>query len=106
MNFEKKKKDFKLSAQIVEQFERLAPSGKQTAIVEQLISQWVMERQREERSQHIRSAYERSGAQSGRTSRSTDGKRKASAAKSTSSKSGKARSNSSKSTASKKRRQA
>ena len=60
MNFEKKKKDFKLSAEIVEQFERLAPSGKQTAIVEQLIGQWVMERQREERAQNIRRAYERS----------------------------------------------
>jgi len=57
MHYKKKKKDFKLSEQIVAEFERLAPSGKQTAIVEQLISDWVKERKREACAEKVKSAY-------------------------------------------------
>jgi len=53
----KKKKDFKLSEEIVVEFERLAPSGKQTAIVEQLIADWVAEQQQLEQKEAVRGAY-------------------------------------------------
>ncbi len=57
----KRKKDFKLSERLVREFERLAPSGKQTAIVERLISAWVVEQK--ERIQHaeMRRAYAKEG---------------------------------------------
>ena len=57
MEYRKKKKDFKLSERIVTEFERLAPSGKQTAIVEQLISDWVKERKKEACAEQVRGAY-------------------------------------------------
>lgn len=54
-----KKKDFKLSESLVGEFEQLAPSGKQTAIVEQLISEWVSREKAKRRDIEIRQAYGR-----------------------------------------------
>ena len=53
----KRKKDFKLSEELVVEFERLAPSGKQTAIVEELISQWVSEQKRQVTASAVERAY-------------------------------------------------
>jgi len=55
----KKKKDFKLSEEIVLEFERLAPGGKQTAIVEDLIAGWIREQKRKERTASAIRAYEK-----------------------------------------------
>lgn len=55
----KKKKDFKLSEEIVVEFERLAPSGKQTAIVEELIAGWIRDQKKSERAEKMRLVYER-----------------------------------------------
>lgn len=55
----KRKKDFKLREDIVCEFEKYAPSGKQTAIVERLISNWVLEQKRKEQNLKIRKAYEK-----------------------------------------------
>ncbi len=56
---QKKKKDFKLSTKIVTEFEKLAPSGKQTAIVESLIGDWIAAQRRRDVSQQIALAYSR-----------------------------------------------
>ena len=53
----KRKKDFKLSEELVIEFESLAPSGKQTAIVEELISQWVVEQKRKVTASAVERAY-------------------------------------------------
>ena len=58
----KRKKDFKLSEEIVREFELYAPSGKQTAIVETLIAEWITAQKRQERAADIRRAYEREGS--------------------------------------------
>ena len=55
----KRKKDFKIREDIVSDFERLAPSGKQTAIVEQLIAEWVANEKRKVGEEDMRKAYER-----------------------------------------------
>lgn len=55
----KKKKDFKLREDIVREFEAYAPSGKQTAIVEQLIVEWIKEQKRRECTAAVRRAYDR-----------------------------------------------
>ena len=55
----KKKKDFKLREDIVLEFERLAPSGKQTAIIESLMSEWVVEQKRKERVERLKKSYQR-----------------------------------------------
>lgn len=55
----KKKKDFKLREEIVVEFERYAPRGKQTAIVEELIKGWITEQKQRERAEAMRRAYER-----------------------------------------------
>ena len=55
----KKKKDFKLNEQLVLEFEKYAPSGKQTVIVESLIREWVLEQRRIEQEISMRKAYER-----------------------------------------------
>ena len=55
----KRKKDFKLREDIVAEFERYAPSGKQTAIVEQLLAQWVQEQKRRECQLAVEKAYSR-----------------------------------------------
>lgn len=58
-NISKKKKDFKLREDIVIEFEKYAPSGKQTAIVEQLIADWVLKQKHAEQQVKIRKAYEK-----------------------------------------------
>ena len=58
----KRKKDFKLREDIVREFEHYAPSGKQTAIVEQLISEWVLEQKRRECHEAVQKAYGRDGS--------------------------------------------
>ena len=55
----KRKKDFKLREDIVREFERYAPSGKQTAIVEQLLAEWVTEQKRKECHLAVQRAYGR-----------------------------------------------
>ncbi len=55
----KKKKDFKLREEIVLEFERFAPSRKQTEIVEQLLQQWIEEKKNAESQAAIQRAYER-----------------------------------------------
>ena len=55
----KKKKDFKIRENLVIEFERLAPSGKQTTIIENLIAGWIAEQRREVTKSQIRKAYER-----------------------------------------------
>lgn len=56
---QKKKKDFKLREDIVVEFERLAPGGKQTAIVEELIAGWVNDQKKKERASAVEKAYSR-----------------------------------------------
>jgi hypothetical protein len=58
----RKKKDFKLRVEIAEAFERLAPDGRQTAIVEELILNWVKEQRQRRVEDEMRSAYEREEA--------------------------------------------
>jgi len=58
-NTVKKKKDFKLREDIVREFEYYAPSGKQTAIVERLIEEWVSKQQAKVRDSEMRKAYGR-----------------------------------------------
>lgn len=58
----RKKKDFKLRESIVLEFERRAPSGKQTAIVEELLVRWVNEQRLNEQEQGIRRAYQKEKA--------------------------------------------
>lgn len=55
----KRKKDFKLSENVVVEFERYAPSGQQTSIVETLMVGWIEEQRRRERAEEVRRAYER-----------------------------------------------
>jgi len=55
----KKKKDFKLREDIVIEFEKLAPSGKQTLIVENLIGQWVANQKRQKTLQQVQTAYQK-----------------------------------------------
>ena len=54
---EKKKKDFKLPKELVVEFEKYAPSGKQTAIVEQLIADWVTKQKFEADKKAMARAY-------------------------------------------------
>lgn len=53
----KRKKDFRLREDIVQQFEQLAPGGKQTAIVESLICGWIMAQKRASTEERIRDSY-------------------------------------------------
>jgi len=55
----KKKKDFKLSTQIVTEFEKFAPSRKQTSIVEELIGNWVYQQKKKEQAASLRKTYEK-----------------------------------------------
>ncbi len=55
----KRKKDFKLREEIVVEFERYAPRGKQTAIVEGLIKDWIEQQKQQECADAMRKAYER-----------------------------------------------
>lgn len=55
----KRKKDFKLREDIVREFEHYAPSGKQTAIVEQLLTEWVLAQKRKECHRAVEKAYGR-----------------------------------------------
>lgn len=55
---QKKKKDFKIREDIVTEFENLAPSGKQTAIVETLISNWISEQKKKQRVVEIKLGYQ------------------------------------------------
>jgi hypothetical protein len=55
----KRKKDFKLREDIVAEFERYAPSGKQTAIVEHLIASWVLAQKLNTQRQEMRRVYDR-----------------------------------------------
>lgn len=58
----RKKKDFKLRESVVLEFERRAPNGKQTAIVEELLVRWVNEQRFSEQEKGIRRAYEKERA--------------------------------------------
>ena len=55
----KRKKDFKLKEELVVEFEQYAPSGKQTAIVEMLIADWVEKQKQARQQESIRKAYDR-----------------------------------------------
>jgi hypothetical protein len=55
---QKKKKDFKIREDIVSEFESLAPSGKQTAIVETLISNWISEQKKKQIAVEIKLGYQ------------------------------------------------
>jgi hypothetical protein len=59
MNLKKKKKDFKIRLDIITEFEKMAPSGKQTTIVEQLIARWIAEQKTIQLKEKTRRAYER-----------------------------------------------
>lgn len=59
MKVPRRKKDFKLREEIVLEFEKYAPARQQTAIVEQLITDWVAEQKYEEQASAVRRAYER-----------------------------------------------
>ncbi len=55
----KKKKDFKIRQNLVLEFEKLAPSGKQTAIVENLIAGWIREQKRTLTAVQVKKAYDK-----------------------------------------------
>ena len=57
----KRKKDFKIHEGLAVEFEKYAPSGKQTQIVEQLISEWVNKQRIAEQEGLVRKAYEKLG---------------------------------------------
>ena len=53
----KRKKDFKLRQDILADFEKYAPAGRQTAVIEQLLAAWVARQKTAEQDEQMRRIY-------------------------------------------------
>lgn len=59
MDVSRRKKDFRFRNDLLREFESLAPSGRQTAIVESLLENWVREQKRAKEFAQMKDAYAR-----------------------------------------------